>query len=112
MTDIVALDEIELVAVSNHTTLSEGETTLLACVGFGLPSAEITWIHKGRVLMNSSLVSISEEDVVQGGKLFKQSILQLCSVEISDSGSYICVVSNGLSDANHTVDLLVAPPEG
>lgn len=112
LTDFVAIDEIELVAISNHTSLTEGETALLACVGFGLPSAQVTWLYQGQLLENSSLVSVFEEDVVQDGRVFRQSILQLCSVEMSDSGSYVCVVSNGLSSANYSVSLLVTPPQG
>ena len=93
--------------ISNHTSLSEGETALLACVGYGLPSVEITWMRGGQTISNSSLVSISEEDVVQGERLFKQSFLQICSVEMADAGAYTCVVSNGESSVNSSTQLSV-----
>ena len=98
---------VELVIISNHTSLSVGETALLACVGYGLPSVEISWMRGGQTISNSSLISISEEDVVQGERLFKQSFLQICSVEMADAGAYTCVVSNGESLVNSSTQLSV-----
>ena len=109
---LTALDEVELVAVSNHTSLSAGETVLLACVGFGLPSIEISWIYNSQAITNTSLISIYEVDVEEDGKVFRQSILQICAVEISDSGIYICLVSNGISEVNYTVNVDVSAPQG
>ncbi len=98
---------VELVIISNYTSLSEGETALLACVGYGLPSVEISWMRDGQTVMNSSLVSIAEEDVTQGERLFKQSFLQICSVEMADAGEYTCIVSNGEVSVNSSTQLTV-----
>ena len=80
---------------------------MLICVGYGQPNVDITWSRDGQVISNSSLVSIYEEDLAQGGRVFKQSFLQLCSLQMSDSGVYTCSVSNGLSSVNSTVELSV-----
>ena len=84
-----------------------GERALLTCVGSGLPSVEITWMHGGQTIMNSSLVFISEEDTIQGERLFKQSSLQIGTVGLVDAGSYTCVVSNGETSATSSTQLAV-----
>ena len=52
-------------------------------------------------------MSVYEEDLAQGGRVFKQSFLQLCSLQMENSGSYFCSVSNGLSSVNSSVELSV-----
>ena len=99
---------MELVVLSNDTSLDEGETALLACVGYGLPDVEISWSFNGEIVMNSSLVTIYEEETVQGERVFLQSFLQLCSLEPADAGAYTCVVSNGLTSVNSSVLLAVS----
>ncbi len=94
--------------ISNDTFALVENSALLACVGFGVPSVEITWSLNGTSIMNSSIVTISEEEITGGGKVFKQSFLELCSLSISDSGVYSCSVSNGLTMVNETTQLSVA----
>ena len=77
-------------------------------MGYGQPSVDIAWTKDGQVISNSSLVSVYEEDLAQGGRVFKQSFLQLCSLQMENSGSYVCSVSNGLSSINSSVELTVA----
>ena len=96
-------DIIELAAISNDTSADTGDTIVLVCVGYGQPNVDITWSRDGQIISNSSLVSIYEEDLAQGGRVFKQSFLQLCSLQMADSGNYTCAVSNGLSNANSVV---------
>ena len=84
-----------------------GDTAFLVCVGYGQPSVEISWTLNGEVVMNGSLVTIYEEEVSRGGRLFKQLFLELCSLELSDSGIYTCTVSNGQTVANATTQLSV-----
>ena len=100
--------ELELVVISNDTSLTVGDTALLTCVGYGQPDVQITWSRNGENITNASLVSIYEEEVTQGGRLFKQSFLELCSLQSSDAGDYVCTVSNGAATANATTQLLVS----
>lgn len=60
-----------------------------------------------RLVMNDSLVTIYEEDIVEGGRVYKQSFLQLCSLEVADAGDYTCFVSNGQTSTNATTRLTV-----
>ena len=85
-----------------------GDTAFLVCVGYGQPNVEISWTLNGKVVMNDSLVSIYEELVYQGGRLFKQSFLELCSLELAKSGVYTCSVSNGRTIVNATTQLSVS----
>ena len=96
-----------MAAISNDTSLNVGETAVLICVGYGQPSVGITWTKYGQIISNSSLVSVYEEDLAQGGRVFKQSFLQLCSLQMENSGSYVCSVSNGLSTVNSSLELSV-----
>ena len=98
---------LELAIISNDTSVDAGESAVLICVGYGQPNVDITWSRDGQVISNSYLVSVYEEDLAQGGRVFKQSFLQLCSLQMSDSGVYTCSVSNGLSSVNSTVELSV-----
>ena len=100
-------NEVQLVVISNDVSLTAGETALLSCVGYGLPNVEITWSRNGEVVMNSSRVNVSEKEVTRGGRLFLQSFLDLCSVEVSDAGNYTCTVSNGELATNASTQLSV-----
>ncbi len=110
MTTILTIvaEELELVIISNDTSLLVGDTALLVCVGYGIPDLDIIWSANGEVVQNSSIVTIYEEEVLQGGKLFKQSFLQLCSLATSHSGVYTCSVNNGPSVINATTQLSVS----
>ena len=100
---MIGAEVVELVIISNDTLLFAGETALLGCVGYGLPSVLITWLRDGRSISNSSLVSISEEDVVQGDRMFKQSFLQICNIAMADAGVYTCIVSNSETSVNSSI---------
>ena len=93
--------------ISNSTTLRTGETALLACVSFGEPDVEISWSFNGAPVVNTSLVTIYEEGVVQGERIFKQSFLQICSLAEADAGGYTCIASDGFTTDNATTQLTV-----
>ena len=101
--------------ISNNTSLVEGETALLACVGYSVSGVDISWSFNGQTVQNNSLVTIFEEEVQRGSKIFKKSFLQLCGVVLSDAGGYTCVVSNIFGEimaTNFTVQLMVVMAEG
>ena len=100
----------ELVLISNDTSLTVGETALLTCVGYGQPNVEITWSRNGEI-MNGSEVAIYEEEVIQGGRRFKQSFLELCNLQGPDAGNYVCTVSNGQATVSATTQLFVSSKE-
>ncbi len=81
-----------------------GEAISLACVGFGVPFAEISWSINGAVLLNSTDVIIYEEEITRGGRIFKQSFLELCSVITS---AYTCSITNGKTMINTSTLLSV-----
>ena len=93
--------------ISNDTTLRTGDTALLACVGFGEPEVEISWSFNGAPVVNTSLITIYEEDIVQGERIFKQSFLQICSLAEADAGGYTCIASDGFTTDNATTQLTV-----
>ena len=97
----------EVLVISNDTALRTGETALLACAGFGEPEVEISWSFKGAPVVNTSLITIYEEDVVQGERIFKHSLLQICSLVAADAGGYTCIASDGFTTANATTQLAV-----
>lgn len=99
-TFLVGINIVQVAAISEFGRFSQGETATLTCVGYGRPTADITWVRDGQTISNSSLISISEQELIQNGLLFKQSFLQLCSVRISDAGMYTCVVSDGRTSVN------------
>ena len=100
-----------MVIMSNHSSVAKGEAALLACVGQGFPSVEVAWMHNGQTVITSSLISITEEDVTDGERLFKQSFLKICSVETADIGEYTCIVRNNEVSINSSTQLTLAGEE-
>lgn len=97
-----------MVAISNSTSLIEGQTALISCIGWGPPSIEITWAYDEQMIMNSASFSISQVDVIQSERLFKHSVLQICSVEMANAGAYSCIVSNVNNSVNSSTQLAVS----
>jgi len=98
---------VEVVLISANASLEEGNNVALACVGYGQPQVEISWSTGGETLLNSSSVAIYEREFDHDGILFKESILELCSVTVEDSGDYTCIISNTLVSANSTTKVTV-----
>ena len=68
---------------------------LATCSGTGFPQPSITWTHNGQPLKNNSRITIYENATEEdGGLTFVFSMLEVCSVRVSDDGLYECIVAN------------------
>ena len=98
---------VDLGVISNDTTVSELDTVVLVCVGYGEPYAQLNWTRNGQLITNSSTTYIFEEDTVEQTVTFKQSFLQICDVRMDDVGSYTCTLGNGENTEESSVQLTV-----
>ena len=70
-----------------------GDTVMLTCVSYQSP---ITWSQEGVELVNDSMrITVYQDQIEENGLSFYQSILQICSTESSDSGTYSCNADGG-----------------
>ena len=93
--------------LSSNTNIDAGQSALLVCVGYGEPGLAISWYFGGAPLMTTSLATIYELDYIKGGKVYKQSILELCSPTMLANGDYTCVVDNTQISINASTNLTV-----
>ena len=103
----IVADQLELVMISTNTSVLVGDTALLFCVGYGIPELDITWSVNGTIIQNSTIDTISDEEITRGGRLYIQSLLRLCSQTLYDFGMYTCSITNGLDVINATTFLSV-----
>ena len=94
-----------IAVISSPTPASIGQTALLTCVGSGRSSVGISWSFNDATLANTSLVSIYDRDFFRGGRNFKQSFLQLCSVDTPNGGEYTCTLNSGLTTVDASTQL-------
>lgn len=95
----------EVLIVPSSSAVDEGTTFLAACVGNGNPLPDISWSKGDDVLTNGSLsgrATVIQETIMENGLLFVQSVLELCSLEVADFGTYTCTVANSLSSDSAT----------
>ena len=80
-----------------------GSTLLLPCVAYSysddesaIPLSTPTWKKGDTLLQNDSRVIVHEAvHMTRGGLTLIKSVLELCSVDLEDSGTYSCIVSTG-----------------
>lgn len=87
---------MDVVAVSEPTSLMIGDTAILVCVSYGEETQETIWHKNGTLLTNSSLISFYDEftNFTLGGMPFTLSFLQICSVNFEDASPYSCLINN------------------
>ena len=92
------------------TDVPDGNTVLLTCVAYGDLPLTTSWSREGSVLMNDSQrIIIYEEEFEEGGIVFVQSILQVCSAESDDAGVYNCTAENAVDSVTASFELTVTP---
>lgn len=115
-----------------HVEAAAGENATLTCRMSGVPSPEITWLWRGRPMVNGSIPSEpealpagatgpgypSDEPeartvlIIEEGKYEKTSYLVLSPARETDSGEFVCVAANpaGLARVNLTLRVDVQAP--
>ena len=86
---------------------TEGDTVSLACTASGVPYPTVQWYKGGVLLTNESLTSIYNEEFESSGLQFTSSILELCSVNEDDVGTYSCQASNSAGNDSIEFDVQV-----
>ena len=99
-----------VVAPTDSLEVDAGTTVTYVCVGFGGDEPpNILWQFGDTLLSNdtSALVTVYDSEVVENGLTFTQSILELCSVVVNDTGEYSCTASNsrGSNSSSFTLDV-------
>lgn len=84
------------------------QTAQLVCLGYGRPEITVTWLRNGVPVTNTSLISVSSEDLVLETVDFILATVQLCSVSMTDGGTYTCSVTNTQETVTRDVQLTVA----
>lgn len=74
----------------------------------GDPIPAIDWLRDGSLLENSTDVVISRDLVTEGGVTFSRSILEVCSLDLSDEATYTCVANSsaGEDTASFSLDVV------
>ena len=99
-----AAEAPRLTLISADASVLAGETVILACVG---SARFLTWSFNGQAIQNSSLSTIYEERTIENGRAYIRSLLQLCGVSSSYSGTYTCSVRNEIT-VNATTQVTVS----
>ena len=107
----------ELVIVPEDVVnVTNDNSIFLTCVASGLPLPVFTWQRRAGMVVtdieNSTTAVINDTVVEIGGYQFVQSILLLCSKELSVTAEYSCIASNVIGSVNDTVIIRVSSPEG
>ena len=78
------------------TGVNGGNTALLTCISYGIPTPSIVWSRGGGHLSNGTHTNIEEELVAENasGVVFVKSLLRICNAELADSGPYSCIANN------------------
>ena len=97
---------VAVVLLSSNSSLKEGQSTVLTCVGFGEPDVELSWSFNGTPVVNTSLTTVIDGSNVHREVLYRQSFLQLCAPATSDT-DYTCIANNGHANATAVTQVRV-----
>ena len=98
------------------TTATAGATVIFTCVAVGVPLEEIVWLKDGYPVADLGPNRVNFTQRRNASVQALQSILQICSLQPSDTGMYTCRTGTGLASANFTLTVItasaviVAPP--
>lgn len=103
----------QLVVSPENASVLVGDTVYFTCVGYGGEvETLITWMKGNMELVEDTRLNISSSLMTEGGLPFVVSILEICSVEVGDAGTYSCTADNGLGNETSYFFLTVTPVAG
>lgn len=98
-----------IVVHPSAVVVEASKTAELVCIAHGIPAPSITWSRTlGTGLQNRPV--IHEEIIDINGTAFTVSVLEFCSVDVTDNDQYNCTAINGEaggSDASAVFNLTV-----
>ena len=99
---------------SQTTSTVAGTTTVLTCIGYGIPLPSVNWSRNGTILSNSSQVLVHTRLSVEddSGVTYVHSVLTLCNTTLSAAGYYSCISHNGLGSDSFMFELRVEAVTG
>lgn len=84
-----------LIMYPNDTRLRVGASSSLTCTAHGFPLPQIIWLKDGApITSNGDTINITIIDIPLSAGI---SILDLCDVQLLDTGRYQCRASNSLT---------------
>ncbi|CAI8042984.1 Hemicentin-1 [Geodia barretti] len=109
----------EIVIAPANTEVAAGNTAIFTCVGLSEPPPNITWTFEGEAIANDSRTSVYSLELEENGVVFTVSLLELCGVDLEESGTYSCVATGGMANTTayfqlnvleqNAPDIVIAP---
>ena len=90
--NVTALEQLELV-------VNQTQTATFSCQAFGIPLPNITWIKVSQVSSASSWGQFVTTDIKMNNSSTLISSITLLNAMWTDQSEYICVGSNGITNA-------------
>ena len=93
-------DPVAPTVVASPTTrsVSEGNSVLMVCAGYGYPVPSITWYRNGQPVVPGR-VTITNRIANYNGALVAESTMKICGAGEEDHGSYYCSFNSGFGNA-------------
>ena len=91
-----------------YTKVHPQMTVITVCTAYGGDEPpSIVWRFGDIPLTNDSsdLVKTLENQTIHNGLVFTESILELCSVDLNDTGVYSCIASNSRGSFSYSFTL-------
>lgn len=84
-----------VVVYPEDTVVLAGDSILLTCIGYGIPTPLLHWQRDGvNIIEDDSKYFITETTVIVDNTVFVMSSLSLCNSSEVNSGEYSCTANN------------------
>ena len=108
-------DEVQIIIYPNSVTVNAGNSVLFACAAYGNPAPGFVWMRGDdtNITTRDPRINITQELVEGNGIMFVLSILEFCTVVVSDSSQYSCTAvasQNSATSPSFQLTVNVLPP--